>query len=199
MNSRDYKLFRQGQYYHVYNRGNRKEEIFLDNEDYEYFLKRLLILLGKIPCPPRLHIKLLPLNSYVILCYCLMDNHFHFLIQQNSDLPITKLITKLTSSYSKYFNKKYKKIGNVFQDTFKCKRVDNDDYLKYLSAYIHNNPENPFEYKYSSLSEYLDNKETICDTGLILKYFQGSSDYEKFVKSYSYNSHQKINHLTFEE
>lgn len=200
MNTRDYKLFRTGHYYHIYNRGDNRERIFLDDQDFLNFLKRIKLALG-INIDSKLRIHAVPPGSFDILSYCLMDNHFHFLIKQLTDLPVTTLINKISTSYAKYFNTKYDRIGNLFQDTFKAKIVNNDAYLTYLSAYIHTNPENPFNYQYSSLPEYIGTRNgNLCKPEFILNFFEGNKEkYREFVQSYSFKEHQTIKHLAFDE
>lgn len=215
MNARDYKSFRSNNYYHIYNRGNNKEDIFKEECDYLNFLKRLTMSLGvndqlaqsfqrgslvlseKRP----LRINPLPTNAFTILAYCLMPNHFHLLIKQNSDLGIDRLMAKVCSSYAWYFNKKYSRVGNVFQDHFKAKLVENDTYLTYLSAYIHNNPSNPVAYPFSSLPTYIGlNNNKLCDTSIILKYFKNSRNkYKTFVSNFSKNQQINLNSVTFKE
>ena len=178
---------------HIYNRGNRKENIFLDDDDFSFFLLRLKQnLYPHIEKPQRM--KCFPENSFSLLCYILIPNHFHFIIRQNGDIPVSKLMLKLTTSYSIHFNKKYEKVGHVFQGEFKQKPVENDSYLMWLSAYIHQNPRlhkitNDAEsYKWSSYQEYLKPAvpDKICDTGLILGLFENPPSYQKFVEE-NYN------------
>ena len=200
MNTRDYKLFRPGECYHIYNRGDNREEVFLDDMDYASFLKRMKLVLGLLdPAIVKLRLRPLPSNSFTVLSYCLMPNHFHFLIRQEANVPIGELMSKVNTSYAKYFNAKYERVGNIFQDTFKAKHVDSDSYLTYLSAYIHNNPTQPFEYVYSSLPEYLGTRNgNLCNPTFILKYFKGNrNDYRKFVEGYTFKDYQKIKHLAF--
>src|SRR6185503_4371462 len=204
MNHRDYKLFRKDEFYHIYNRGNNREPIFIDDVDYLNFLYRLKLLLNlKYPqhLKQRVRITPFPKNCFSIICYCLMPNHFHFAIRQNDAIPIGDFVQKLGTSYAKYFNKRHQKIGNLFQDTFKAKLIDSDDYLIYLTAYIHNNPDEPATYPYSSYREYLGlESDKICDSSVILKYFGNDHNaYRLFVDNYSYKTHQKIQHLTFDE
>lgn len=200
MNTRDYKLFRAGEYYHIYNRGDNREKIFLDDQDYVNFLKRLKLVLG-MPTVSSLRVRPLPVNSFTVLVYCLMPNHFHFLIRQNSEIPLGDLINKVGTSYVKYFNARYKRVGNLFQDIFKAKRIDNDSYLTYLSAYIHNNPAEPFNYAYSSLPEYLGIRSgALCDPGFVINYFNGDREkYKEFVQNYTQRMHEQIKHLVFDE
>lgn len=203
MRYRDYKNFRPDNYYHIYNRGNNKQDIFLEPADYFQFIKRIKIILQQDINQTRLtqsSIKPLPKNSFVIIAYCLMQNHFHFLIRQNSNIGINRLISKLCTSYAIYFNKKYGRVGRVFQDKFKAKHIDDERYLLHLTAYIHNNPNSPLNYKFSSFNEYIgviNNK--ITDSQTILSYFSGDVDaYKKFVLD-NKKSDIDIKSLIFEE
>lgn len=200
MNTRDYKLFRAGGYYHIYNRGDNRKDIFRDNGDYLSFLKRLKLAMG-LAVAPTSKIKSFPTGSFTILAYCLMPNHFHILVQQNNDQSVGELIRKVGTSYVKYFNARYGRIGNLFQDVFKAKLVDNDSYLTYLTAYIHNNPAEPWRYAYSSLPEYLGIRQgTLCKPDFVLKYFDGSNEkYKVFVQDYTQRMHEQIKHLAFDE
>lgn len=215
MNARDYKSFRKDHYYHVYNRGNNKEDIFKDSYDYINFLKRFKIGLGISEVPTRrpqrgslgstkkqkIRIVSLPENSFTILAYCLMPNHFHFLIRQNSDLGIDRLMAKICSSYAWYFNQRYDRVGNVFQDHFKAKLINSDRYLTYLSAYIHNNPPSPASYPFSSMQTYSEStSDDLCDTSIILKYFGNNRDaYRKFVYDFSSEQLSSLKDLLFKE
>ena len=160
MNTRDYKQCGAGEYYHIYNRGNAKDNIFLDEADFQFFLLRLKQNLGLEKKVNR-HFRPLSPDSFSIIAYCLMPNHFHLLVKQNLDVPTGKLLSKLCTSYSMYFNKKYDRIGHVFQDQFKQKNIQNDMYLLWLSAYIHLNPvwagivKNANQYQWSSVRDYL--------------------------------------------
>ena len=207
MNRRDYKQFAPETYYHLYNRGNGKQIIFLDDEDFNFFLFRLKESL--FPDFARQVIKnkenkdghcnkgadrriLLPDHSFDLICYCLMPNHYHFLIKQNKDISIAKLISKVCTSYSKYFNKKYKQVGHVFQDKFLAVPIDTNEYLLWLSAYIHNNPvtarlvKNISDYKWSSYGEYASKrKDGLCKMDLLLSQFKNVDDYINFVNETS--------------
>jgi len=184
MRYRDYKSFTPGHYYHIFNRGVNKQKIFIDEQDYFQFLQRLQIILALIPMTEvRTNIRPLPQGSFSILAYCLMPTHFHMLIRQNNDIGIGKLILKLCTSYSTYMNKKYNRVGTLFQDRFKAKLVDSDQYATYVSAYINNNPENPNQYPYSSYKEiFSSDLNTILDRRLLLSWFNNSPQaYKKFV------------------
>lgn len=206
MNTRDYKEFYPGGYYHVYNRGDNRENIFLDEQDYFNFIKRLKIVLGLMLIPDAGHrnalrLSTLPPNTFTILAYCFMPNHFHFLIKQEGSIKISQLITRVCTSYAKYFNSKYKRVGNLFQDTFKAKSVVDDRYLTHLTAYIHNNPVNPLAYPYSSFSEYLTpGEEKICNTEFILSHFKNDWKlYKAFVMESPKDGADILDDLTFDE
>lgn len=202
MKARDYKFFRAGEVYHVYNRGDNRDDIFLNDSDYVAFLVRFKIALGLLdPQAAQLRIRPVPQDGFSVLAYCLMPNHFHVLIKQNTAQDIGEVINKVCTSYVRYFNFRYKRIGNLFQDTFKAKHVDNDSYLTYLSAYIHNNPSDPLHYTYSSFPEYLGTRSgTLCNPDIILRYFNNDRGaYSNFVQGYTYKEHERIQHLTFDE
>ncbi len=183
MQFRDNKNLQKGQFYHVFNRGNNKQDIFVDKQDFSNFLKRLYIILD-IPYLGRpLKVKPLPKSSFTIVSYCLMTNHYHFFIRQNAEIPISKLVLKLCTSYSMYFNKKYNHIGHVFQDRFKAKLVTTDSYFSNLSAYIHLNPKDSVNYQYSSLKGILGLiDDPLCDKNIILNVFNNDPlKYLQFV------------------
>jgi putative transposase len=133
--------------------------------------------------------KMLPPGAFSLICYCLMPNHFHFLIRQNTNLPVSKLVSKLCTGYSMVYNKKYKKTGNLLQSKFRAIRVDTDTYLLWLSAYIHNNPKTAGlvddlqDYQFSSYLDYVgQRKGKLCDQSLILEMFKNDRQvYKKFV------------------
>ncbi|PIR66831.1 MAG: transposase [Parcubacteria group bacterium CG10_big_fil_rev_8_21_14_0_10_36_14] len=192
-----YKNFAEGYIYHIYNRGNNKQNIFLDEDDYKFFILRLKQNLGLEEKKPRL-MRMMPSNSFFVLSYSLLPNHFHFIIKQNKNIPTSYLMTKLCTSYSMYFNKKYETVGHVFQGRFKQKTIEKDSYLLWLSAYIHQNPrlhkitENIIEYNWSSYKEYQwkNNPDNICQTNFILEMFKDVEEYRNFVEN-NYNVLEK--------
>jgi len=201
MGLRDYKNFAEGEYYHVYNRGVGKMVIFKDQQDFHVFLSRLkenIFPSLKIIPPEDRHQgknhtpyirKTLPVGAFSLITYCLMPNHFHILIKQNTNLSITKLISKVCTSYSKYFNKKYERVGSLFQDKFKAEHVNKNEYLLWLSVYIHLNPRianlviNDTGWKWSSYPEYLNlSPESICEKEIILEQYKNINSYKKTVE-----------------
>ena len=170
------RYFQKGSYYHVYNRGNRKSEIFLDNRDYMRFLDKIAEYKDE--------------HGVKILCFCLMPNHYHLLVQQTEQTPLTKFMLALATSYSKYFNKKYNEVGRLFQERFRAIEVANDEYLLHLTKYIHLNPtklrKDAREYKWSSLPSYVsDTNDLVTDPSFVLEYFakeNPKTDYLKFIQ-----------------
>lgn len=206
MNHRDYRQSGANSFHHIYNRGNGKMDIFLDDDDYCSFIGLLEEnILGKKgyfgsrffkPLPESSHLKgkeytrkLLPLGSFEIVCFCMMPNHFHLLIRQVGELKISKLMAKVCTSYSKRFNKKYEHIGHIFQDQFKSVLVENNNQILHLSAYIHSNPEvadlikESDEWKFSSYPNFLNLEEyNLCSKDIILEQFADIQSYKKFVQ-----------------
>ncbi len=175
VNNRDYKNFASGQIYHIYNRGNNKENIFFDEQDYKAFLFRLGLCLGfnekelnteKLLAMPYSRIRITDANQgdFTLHSFCLMPNHFHLLIEQVGNKSVSKLVLKLCTSYSKYINKKYSKVGHIFQDTFKAVLINSNEQLMWIFEYIHNNPvkdnlvKHPSEYTWSSYNDFVKNK-----------------------------------------
>ena len=206
MKNRDYKISGADSFFHVYNRGNAKDNIFVNEEDYAFFLLRLKQnLFPKENDNPR--IKPLPVNSFSLISYCLMPNHFHLLIKQNSDIPISKLISKLCTSYSMFFNKKYARVGHVFQDQFKQVHVDDNKYLVWLTAYIHQNPKtagiiaDSTKYKWSSFADYLGKDSRItCDKKIILEQYNSTQDFREATEDVlKIILENKLSHLLLEE
>ncbi len=192
VSKRDYKNLSEGEYYHIFNRGTGHIPIFKDDSDYVFFLKRLKENLFPDTWAPsvgdRYERKQLPRDAFTLVCYCLMPNHFHFLLRQNTDLSIGTLMGKVCGGYSKYFNKKYQRVGSVFQDQFKAAHVDNNAYLLWLSAYIHQNPkvaglvDDLNEFRYSSYLDYVGERGgLLCDRSIIEEQFGSIAEYRTFV------------------
>lgn len=202
MKYRDYKKFGPGEYYHIYNRGNGKADVFLDEQDFTFFILRLRQNL--FPDEKTLNrLRPLPPNSFSLISYCLMPNHFHLLLRQNSDIPTTKLLTKVCTSYSMYFNKKYNHTGHVFQDQYKQINIDDDSYLVWLSFYIHQNPkvagfiDNPADYKWSSCGYFIGvESSSLCDKEIIASSYSNREYSDLLESSYEIIKNKKeIRHL----
>lgn len=203
-------------YYHLYNRGVNKQKIFEDEQDYAVFisyLKEYLMpkdensLYKKLADPSTSYhekdkiLKALSLNNFseeiTLLSYTLMPNHFHFLIKQKLSDGIDRFMQSLATRYAMFFNKKYKRIGPLYQSTYKAVMIESDEQLLYTSAYIHRNPlENKiasqgvtlqsFLIQPSSLPEYLGQRKTNwIHSAEILSYFSKKNqknDYFSFIR-----------------
>lgn len=143
--------FSVGEYYHIYNRGTEKRNIFLDKADYLRFTVLLYIAnntdamhISNLKYQGRSLMGILSIDKKDSLvdigAYCLMPNHFHLLVKEKTEDGISKFMKKISTGYSMYFNKRYNRMGNLFQGVFKAIHSDSDEYLKYLFAYIHLNP-----------------------------------------------------------
>jgi len=134
------------EFYHIYNRGNSKQTVFLTKDDYYRFLALLYLANGINPFEFR-NLESDKLFDFdrgeqlvAIGAYCLMPNHFHLLVTPLVEGGIATFMRKLATGYSMYFNKKHHRTGSLFEGKFKSEHVDNDNYLKYLFSYIHLNP-----------------------------------------------------------
>lgn len=180
------KVFIAEAYYHVYNRGVEKRHIFMDDEDYRVFLNLLKRYLKKEPSQD-LKGRVYP-NFYgdlELLAYCLMPNHFHLFMYQDQDASsVTALMRGVCTSYTGYFNKKYKRVGHLFQDRFKASQILSDNYLIHISRYIHLNPKNYESWPYSSYNHYISNRKADwVRPDRVLELFEGES-YASFVADY---------------
>ncbi len=138
--------------YHVMIRGNEKRKIFFDDEDRHQFLDTM----------GRMNVD----NNYYLYAYCLMENHVHLLIKEGND-SISKIMKRISVSYVSYFNKKYTRVGHLFQDRFRSEIIEDDTYLLMAARYIHNNPvkagmvNKASEYGWNSYKAYLDREHKV--------------------------------------
>jgi len=166
--------FQKGHFYHIYHRGNNRTDIFFEEENYAYFL----FLLHR-------H---LPPNNFRIHAYCLMVNHFHILAELITDCAVSRCMKNLLIAYTKGMNKRYRRVGHLFQGQFGCKEVDSELYALTLSRYIHANPvsagfvKKGEDWKYSSYRSYLGiDFDPWVSTTLADKYFKSVDEYREFV------------------
>lgn len=220
--------FAEGEFYHIYNRGNSKQKIFLDNYDYDRFIKLLYLCNSERSIDFREDIVRQEINAWDFDCgesivsigaWVLMPNHFHLYLTINprkqgfrkfhklSDNEITEFMHKLLTSYSKYFNTKYKRTGSLFEGKFKAIHIENDNQAKYLFSYIHLNPVKLIDSKWKEnglkdkkkakdflqkylWSSYLDYKgiirpqNKILDTKSFPRYFQNIKDFDSEIEDW---------------
>jgi putative transposase len=200
--------FVPGEFYHIYNRGNNKREIFHDKNDFLFFIKNLNLFNTRKNLCLRCTLKdfLIYNNNKELVsvgCYCLMPNHFHLIISEKNIGYITKFMQKVTTSYVMYYNQKYKTTGSLFEGRFKSKHIDDDRYFKYLFSYIHLNPVKLVDpkwkidgikdhkkaleflenYEYSSYKKYLkgEDKYNIIENFSFPEYFPTRESFKKDI------------------
>lgn len=152
------KDYIKGSYYHIYNRGVNRDIIFFKDEDYIRFIKRLkACLLLSEDTKMKAH-----KNNLKLICYCLMENHIHLLVQNKKHKGIEGFCRSIFTSQALYTNNKYNRVGHLYQERYKAKLIKTDEQLLATSRYIHRNPlQKGFKlnnYPYSSYSAYLDPK-----------------------------------------
>ncbi len=172
-------------YYHIYARGAGKKSIFPEPADYQFFLDLFARYLSKKPetgpygLYPHYH------GVVELLCYCLMGNHFHMLLYQQEQGNVAKFMQSVLTSYTRYFNKKYKSSGPLLESRYKASLIDADAYLMHISRYIHLNPRYWQRYPYSSLSFYY--KSSAPDwlsQQKVIDLFESEVEYHTFLKDY---------------
>lgn len=177
-------------YYHVYSRGSSKQIIYADVADYVYFLK----LLKRYLSPEQAISKegaIYP-NFYgkvELAAYCLMPNHYHLLLYQIKEGAIAQCMKSINTSYTRYFNLKYKRSGSIFESRFKASLINSDAYLEHISRYIHLNPRNWKRYPYSSIGYYRKgNEPNWLQTNRVLNTHDNNRQaYLLFVEDYEEN------------
>ncbi len=213
------------QIYHIFNRGVAAQPVFLDKRDYKralelvFFYRHTKIPLRysyfvRLPKERRSEIldQMGRSKDYLvdIIAYCLMPDHFHFLLKQLRENGISIFMSNVWNSYTRYFNVRRKRVGPVFQGVFKAVRVQDDSQFLHVQRYIHLNPYSSFlvksweelaKYPYSSLPEYLGVEEkNICNKELTKSFFKSVGEYKKFV--FDQADYQRdlemVKHLTFE-
>jgi len=209
--------------YHVYNRGINKQPTFNTKREYQRAL--LALEFYRVSNPPIRLSKFLELDKerqkeiievmnkteklVQIICFCLMPNHFHFLLKQKIEQGISKFLGNFQNSYTRYFNSRNERDGSLFLDQFKAKRIETDEQLIHVSRYIHLNPHTGFiiktldelrEYPWSSFSNYITGNNGFLEPDLILDMFGGGDKYKQFVFDQAdYQRKLKmIKHLTLE-
>ncbi len=195
--------FANGEYYHIYNRGVDKREVFGEERDYVRFLQSIrefnnikptgsLYLREKIrnrdPIPTAVGIGSLVDGSLVkFICYCLNINHFHFILKQLTDRGISEFMKRIGTGYTSYFNQKYDRSGSLFQGKYKFAHIDTNEYLLWLSGYVNGNAEihkiaKAENYKWCSYQDYLGKRNGIlCNKEIILSQFRNTDEYKKYV------------------
>lgn len=213
-------------YYHVYNRGVEKRNIFFDDSDYTaflHFLKQALLppldhqslsetftLKGStfkgIPKQPKNFYGKIELTAFV-----LMPNHFHLLLKQKGVDELKQFMQSICTRQSIRINTKHKRVGPLFQGIYKAVNIDSDEYLLHLSRYIHRNPLNigvDLKKGYSSYRAYLGEQNipwlhphivTSFFTTQTLPYLKNKTTYQQFVEDTEENNGYDIQNLSIDD
>ncbi|MBU2109669.1 transposase [Patescibacteria group bacterium] len=206
--------------YHIYNRGVEKRKIFANDSDKIRFIHGMFVFNDQSPViPSNIRFSLRkpsespclevePLNIarkrkplVKILAFCLMENHFHFLLMQKVDGGIIKFMQKLGTGYTMYFNQKYQRVGPLFQGRFKATLIENNPQFIHIPYYIHLNPirliepewqsdkklKNPKSaieflnsYRWSSYLDYIgkNNFPSVISKDFLSKFFENPKQYK---------------------
>lgn len=187
--------FIDGEFYHIYNRGVDKRQIFLERADFDRFLQSIIIFNSTEPVGSILEYYFYrkigrPMSKsrlVDVICYCLNPNHFHLLLRQRENGGLGEFIRRVGGGYTKYFNHKYKRSGVLFQGGSKSIHVDSNEYLLHASAYINlNNKVHRLQGRLflSSWEEYLNpSRHSLCAKDIILKQFKNSHEYKDFAEA----------------
>lgn len=176
-------------YYHVYNRGNNKGQIFFEEKNYYYFLSKIGNAFE---------------DKVDLVAYCLMPNHYHLITHVKQDGFLEEAMQKFSTGYSRAINKAYNRTGHLFQGRFKNKLIPNNEYLLHLSRYIHRNPlraglvDDINEWKFSSYAAYIGKaKYLFIKPDIILDQFKLPDEYFRFVIEYQEDQNHYLKDLLF--
>ncbi len=205
--------FVEDQIYHIYNRGVEKRDVFLDDKDYFRFIHNLFEFNNKNPVsnlnyyfnPKTMNVEARYIKKgneprkllVEILLFTLMPNHFHLLLRQKRENGIVKFMQKLGTGYTNYFNKKYERVGGLFQGRFKAVLINEEAHFLHLPFYIHTNPldlnygsstsiDFLSNYRWSSFPDYIGKKNlpSVTQREFLLNIFEGEEGYKKHTKEH---------------
>lgn len=176
-------IFEKGYYYHIYNRGAGRSPIFFADDQYAYCLD----LAARYQKP----------YGVSMIAYCLMPNHYHFLLRQESDQSLSKFVSVVFNAYVQAVNRQQERTGTLFEGRFRHIRIDRDEYLIHLCRYIHLNPvkarlvSRPEEWTYSNYREWIGQRaEALQDEEFIHGHFPNAESYRRFVEDY--NDYERV-------
>jgi len=219
-----------GCYYHVYNRGVDKRITFENDSDSVRFIHSLYFCndteIQNLSMKRNVESSTLNIgerhkrsgNKLInILCFSLMPNHYHLLVKQVAENGISLFMHRLGTAYTNYFNKKYERNGSLFQGRYKIKQITNEEYLAYLSKYIHLNPVEILQpnwqekgindrtqadiflnsYKWSSYQDYvgIKNFPSVIDKDILSDFYPNPNSYKEFISSFLVREMEQIKHM----
>jgi putative transposase len=176
--------FLANEYYHVYNRGNNFQPIFFECDNYLFFLRQLRRYLAP--------------QAVEIIAYCLMPTHYHLLVLSMTD-DMSDHMQPFALSYTKAINRRFGRVGSLFQGRFRAIHVDRDAYLLHLSRYIHLNPvraglvRRPEDWEFSSYRDFIGLRMgTLPKAEIVLEQFSSPDGYRAFVEAYADDDRKMI-------
>ncbi len=164
--------FESGSFYHIWTHAVGNENLFRDYTNYQFFLEKYDLYLNPV------------VKTYA---YCLMPNHFHFMIQVRED-PIkesSRSFSNLLNSYTQAFNKMYQRRGSLFISNIKRRKIEEDAYFTRCITYIHQNPthhgfiQDFRNWKFSSWRAFLTDKTTKLEKDAVFYWFGGTDGFLK--------------------
>lgn len=166
--------YQPGQFYHFFNRGRSQLSIFKETDNYLFVLRKI----KQYACQFELK----------LIAYCLMPNHYHFLVRQDGNHSSKLLPQRVFNSYSKAYNRRYQHSGTIFEGDYKVKCILKPDYLLHLCRYIHGNPvkhglvADPAHWPYSNYLEWVgERRGTLFDAHFARENFPLPANYREFV------------------
>ena len=166
--------FVQGGYYHIYNRGAGRQPIFAEERNYAYLLRLLKEVSAEC--------------EVTVVAYCLLPNHYHWLLRQEGETAAGRVPARVFGSYTQAFNRAYQRTGTLFEGPYKALAVETDSYLMTLCSYIHLNAvhhglvRRPEQWAYSNYLEWIEERPgTLVDRELVRDYFATPQAYRDFV------------------
>ena len=170
-------MYLPGHYYHLYNRGANRAPIFREEDNWLFVLRRVKEYCHTLSLTP--------------IAYCLMPNHYHFLIRQDGEAGAGLLPQRAFNSYTKAFNKRYERSGTLFEGNYKALEITEEAHLLHLCRYIHANPvkdglvADPAEWSYSNYLEWIGERAgTLVDREFVRAHFPTRELYRAFVADY---------------
>ena len=171
----------EGHYYHIFNRGCNREPIFFMEDNYRYLLHRMKATIS--------------VYGVGIIAYCLMPNHYHLLVRQDTDRPLSDWLKAVFIGYTQAVNKQQNRRGTLFEGRARNKVIEKDEYLAHLICYIHLNPvvaglaKKPEHWQYSNFLECVGQRDgTLYDRQFMNDHFGSTEAYRKFFQEYCQNS-----------
>ncbi len=185
-----YQEFQAGEYYHIYHRGRNRQKIFFETRNYLYFLR----LLKK--CCTEFAVR--------VIAYCLMPNHFHFMLQPQRHDNLSEFVRRLQQSYAQAINKRYQRSGPLFHERFQHVHVHSERYQILLCRYIHVNPRKDGlvadlrEWPFSNDLEFIEaRKGELLPPGYRERFFKTAKEYEEFVAGYGTDEDRDLERFLF--